>query len=158
MILRVKPAFHFEHIAKMQDELISAQALLMQLQAFAKNNPQIPSLQVKTKNLRHEIEIETARVAGGNRSLANKAAEYQRLALEREFANTQLGSVLGSLEQARNEAQRKQLYLERIVQPSKPDMAMEPRRIRGILATFLLSLITWSILTMLVAGVKEHQD
>jgi capsular polysaccharide transport system permease protein len=151
-------SIHFEHIAKMQDELISSQALLMQLQAFAKNNPQIPSLQVKTKNLRHEIEIETARVAGGNRSLANKAAEYQRLALEREFANTQLGSVLASLEQARNDAQRKQLYLERIVQPSKPDMAMEPRRIRSIFATFLLSLITWSILTMLVAGVREHQD
>ena len=148
----------FQQIAKLQDELLATQAQLKQLQTFAKNNPQIPSLQLRVKNLRQEIAAETDRVAGGDRSLAKKAAEYQRLALEREFADKQLGSTLASLEQARNEAQRKQLYLERIVQPSKPDMAMEPRRIRNIIATLLLGLIFWGILSILVAGVKEHAD
>jgi capsular polysaccharide transport system permease protein len=147
-----------QQIAKLQDELIATQALLTQLQAFTKNNPQIPSLQQRAQNLRQEIDAETIRVAGGDRSLANKAAEYQRLALEREFADKQLASALASLEQARNEAQRKQLYLERIVQPSKPDMAMEPRRIRGILATFMLGLVVWGVLTMLLAGVREHRN
>jgi capsular polysaccharide transport system permease protein len=97
-----------------------------------------------------------ARVAGGDKSLANKAADFQRLLLEREFADRQLGSALASLEQARNEAQRKQLYLERIVQPNKPDYPLEPRRIRGILTTLILGLIAWGILNLLVAGVKEH--
>jgi len=147
-----------QQIAKLQDELIATQAQLTQLQAFTKDNPQIPSLQQRVQNLRQAIDAETSRVAGGDRSLANKAAEYQRLALEREFADKQLASALVSLEQARNEAQRKQLYLERIVQPSKPDKAMEPRRIRSILATLVLGLIAWGILTMLIAGVKEHQD
>ena len=151
-------AIQLQQIAKMQDELIATQAQLTQLQTFTKNNPQIPSLQQRVQNLRQEIDAETTRVAGGDHSLANKAAEYQRLALEREFADKQLGSALVSLEQARNEAQRKQLYLERIVQPSKPDMAMEPRRIRNILATFILGLIVWGVLTMLLAGVREHQD
>lgn len=149
---------HFEQIVRLQDELNATQALLTQLQAFAKNNPQIPSLQLRAKTLQQEIDVETARVVGGNRSLAKKAAEYQRFALEREFADTQLGSALASLEQARNEAQRKQLYLERIVQPSKPDMAMEPRRIRGVLATLVIGLVAWGVLTMLIAGVREHQD
>ena len=63
-----------------------------------------------------------------------------------------------SLDQARNEAQRKQLYLERIVQPSMPDKSMEPRRIRGVLSTFLLGFILWGVLAMLFAGVREHQD
>jgi capsular polysaccharide transport system permease protein len=147
-----------QQIAKLQDELIATQAQLVQLQTFTKNNPQIPSLQLRVQNLRQEIDAETNRVAGGDRSLAKKAAEYQRLALEREFADKQLGSTLVSLEQARNEAQRKQLYLERIVQPSKPDMAMEPRRVRSILATFMLGLVVWGVLTMLFAGVREHQD
>lgn len=151
-------AIHLQQIAKLQDELIATQALLTQLQTFTKNNPQIPSLQQRAQNLRQEIDAETTRVAGGDRSLANKAAEYQRLALDREFADKQLASALASLEQARNEAQRKQLYLERIVQPSKPDMAMEPRRIRGILATFMLGLVVWGVLTMLLAGVREHRD
>ena len=147
-----------QQIAKLQDELLAAQAQLVQLQTFTKNNPQIPSMQLRVQNLRKEIDAETRQVTGGNRSLANKAAEYQRLALEREFADKQLGSALASLEQARIEAQRKQLYLERIVQPSKPDMAMEPRRIRGVLSTLVLGLIAWGVLSLLIAGVKEHQD
>jgi capsular polysaccharide transport system permease protein len=147
-----------EQVARLQSELITTQALLVQLQNFAKNNPQIPSLQLRAKNLREQIDVETTQVAGGARSLANKAAEYQRLALDREFARTQLGSAVASLELARNEAQRKQLYLERIVQPSKPDRAMEPRRIRGVFSTFVLGLIVWGVLTLLIAGVKEHQD
>jgi capsular polysaccharide transport system permease protein len=108
--------------------------------------------------LQMEIEGENNKVAGGERSLANKAAEYQRLQLERDFADKQLASTMATLEQARNDAVRKQLYLERIVQPSKPDKAMEPRRIRGVIATLLLGLVAWGVLTMLIAGVKEHQD
>jgi capsular polysaccharide transport system permease protein len=65
---------------------------------------------------------------------------------------------MASLEQARNEAQRKQLYLERIVQPNKPDIAIEPQRIRSILTTFVVGLIAWGILSILVAGVREHHD
>lgn len=147
-----------QQIAKMQDELIATQSQLSQLQTFTKNNPQIPTLQQRVKSLRQEIDEETGSVAGSGSSLANKAAEFQRLALEREFADKQLASALASLEQARSEAQRKQLYLERIVQPNKPDAAIEPRRIRGVLATVALGLISWGILTMLIAGVREHQD
>ena len=151
-------AMELEQIVKMQDELIATQALLTQLLTFAKENPQIPSLQLKIKNLKQDIVTETIQVAGGDHSLANKAAQYQRLALERDFADKLLASAMVSLDQARNEAQRKQLYLERIVQPSMPDKSMEPRRIRGVLSTFLLGFILWGVLAMLFAGVREHQD
>ena len=104
------------------------------------------------------MAAETTKVTGGALSLANKAAEYQRLALEREFADKQLASALASLEQARSEAQRKQVYIERIAQPSLPDIALEPRRLRSIVATFVLGLVAWGILSMLLAGVREHQD
>ena len=151
-------SIELQQVATLQEELLTTQAQLVQLQTFTKNNPQIPSLQLRVQNLKQEISKETTQVAGGNNSMANKAAEYQRLALEREFADKQLASTLVSLEQARNEAQRKQLYLERIVQPSKPDKAMEPRRLRGILSTFILGFISWGVLSMLLAGVREHQD
>ena len=97
-------------------------------------------------------------MAGGERSLSSKAAEYERLTLDRSFADKQLAVALTSLEQARNDAQRKQLYLERIVQPSLPDVAVEPRRLRGVLATLLLGLIAWGILSLLLAGVLEHHS
>ena len=53
---------------------------------------------------------------------------------------------------------RKQVYIERIVQPSLPDIAIEPKRLRSILATFVFGLVAWGILSMLLAGVREHQD
>ena len=53
---------------------------------------------------------------------------------------------------------RQQAYLERIAQPSLPDVAQEPRRLRSVLATFVLGLVAWGILAMLLAGVREHQD
>ena len=60
-------------------------------------NPQIPALEKRASTLQAEMEVETTKVAGGERSLANKAAEFQRLALEREFADKQLASALATV-------------------------------------------------------------
>jgi capsular polysaccharide transport system permease protein len=35
---------------------------------------------------------------------------------------------------------------------------MEPRRIRGVVTTFLLGLVLWGVLALVVAGVREHVD
>ena len=147
-----------QQVAKIQDELIATTTQLAQLKAFTPQNPQIESLENRAKILRSEIAKETGKVTGDAKSLSNKAVEFQRLALEADLANKQLASALASLESARNEAQRQQVYLERIAQPSLPDVAQEPRRVRSIFSTFLLGLMAWGILSMLVAGVREHQD
>jgi capsule polysaccharide export protein KpsE/RkpR len=39
-----------------------------------------------------------------------------------------------------------------------PDEPEEPRRLRGIFATFVLGLVAWGVLSMLLAGIREHQD
>jgi capsular polysaccharide transport system permease protein len=147
-----------QQVSKLQDELIATKAQLTQIRLLTKNNPQVPILQKRVDLLQAEIAAETAKVTGGERSLSGRAAEYERLVLERSFADKQLATALASLEQARNEALRKQLYLERIVQPVKPDKAMEPRRFVAIFATFAVGMIGWGILTMLIAGVREHHD
>lgn len=145
-------------VSKLQDELIAARVQLQQLQALAPENPQIPLLRTRIAGLTRQIDSELGRVAGGQRSLSANAVRYQRLALDREYADKRLTAALASLQEARNEARRKQAYVERIVQPNLPDEAEEPRRLRGILATFVLGLIAYGILTMLFAGVREHRD
>lgn len=92
----------------------------------------------------------------GNADNANFIAKFQQLQLERDTAEKQLASAIAALEQARIDAQRKRLYIERIVEPNLPDYPLEPKRIFGILTTFLLSLIIWGVVRMFVAGVKEH--
>ena len=147
-----------QQISKLQDELIASKTQLSQVQAFTPDSPQLPALKNRIGSIQASIESEMAKVAGGSTSLTNKAVEYEMLALERAVADKQLAAAMASLEQARSDAQRKQLYLERIVQPNKPDIAIEPYRLRGILSVFLLGLVVWGILTMLIAGVREHHD
>lgn len=143
-------------VSKLQDELIGARTQLQQLRSMAPDNPQVPILEVRINSLSREIDEQLGLVAGSRRSLSANAAQFQRLELEREFADRRLAAAMNSLEEARNDARRKQAYVERIVQPSLPDEAVEPKRLRGILATLLLGLVAWAVLKMLLAGIREH--
>lgn len=147
-----------QKISKLQEELIGNETQIAQLVLLAKDNPQIPALKERSRTIQNEISNEQSVLSGSQASLSSKSSEFHRLALEKEFADKQLSSAMASMELARNEAQRKQIYLERIVQPSLPDVAMEPKRARGVLATFILGLILWGVLSMLTASIKEHMD
>ncbi|MCL6697310.1 hypothetical protein LZ496_00700 [Sphingomonas sp. NSE70-1] len=143
-------------VSKLQDELIAARSLLAQLRQAAPQNPQIPSVLSQIATLQREMGREQAKAVGSTRSLAGNAVRYQQLELENEFAGKQLAGALASFEEAQNEARRKQAYVERIVDPSLPDEALEPRRLRGIFATLIIGLIAYGILRMLLAGIREH--
>lgn len=145
-------------ISKLQDELIGARMQLLQLSSAAAQNPQIPLLKIRIRGLERAIDEQLGTIAGNSSSLSATAAQYQRFQLEREFADRQLAASLTALQDARNEARRQRAYVERIAQPSLPDDAMEPRRIRGILATMVFGLVAWGVLSMLLAGVREHRD
>ncbi len=151
-------AIPLQAVAKLNEALLATKTQLLQLQMSASNNPQIPSLKMRVQALEQAITRESQQVTGGITSLAGKSADYARLVLEKEFTGKMLASAMTSLEQARNEAQHQQLYLERVAEPSRPDKATEPRRVRGIAAVFAIGLILWGVLSMLVAGVREHQD
>jgi capsular polysaccharide transport system permease protein len=149
-------AAQMQMISKLQDSLIAAKTELSQLQRYTPLNPRIPVVSTQIGTIQHEIDVELGKVAGNRRSLAASTVPYQRLTLESEFADKQLAAALASLEEARNESQRKQAYVERIVQPNVPDSPLEPRRLRDIIATLALSLVAYAILRMLLAGVREH--
>jgi capsular polysaccharide transport system permease protein len=144
-------------ISKLQDELIGARMQLLQLSAAASQNPQIPLLKVRITGLQQAINEQLGQVAGNTGSLSATAVQYQRLQLQREFTDRQLAAAMAALQDARNEARRQRAYVERVAQPSLPDAAMEPRRIRGFLATVIVGLVAWGILAMLLAGVREHK-
>ncbi|KQN10205.1 hypothetical protein ASE85_04635 [Sphingobium sp. Leaf26] len=145
-------------ISKLQDDMISTKTQLVQLQMLTPQNPQVPVLRARIAELNREIAAQTGLVAGNQKSLAASAAQFQRLQLESQLADRDLGAAMTSLQEARNEARRKQAYVERIVQPSLPDNASAPKRLRGIISTFIVGLVLWAISSMLLAGVREHSD
>ncbi|AQQ19241.1 hypothetical protein [Burkholderia cenocepacia] len=151
-------ALQLQQISALQTQMFGEQTKLSQLQSLSPQNPQIPALKTSIESIQKQIQDATGGVTGGKASLSNKAAKYARLELDAQFADKQLASTMAALENARADAQRKQLYLERLVQPNTPDIAIEPKRIRSIFEVFALGTIAWGILTLLLAGVREHHD
>ncbi|WP_175957927.1 hypothetical protein [Burkholderia sp. BCC0405] len=151
-------ALQLQQVAGLQSQLYAAQSQLLQLEAIAPKNPQIPVLRTNIAALQKQIEGTTGGVVGSKNSLSDKAARYARLQLDAQFAEKQLASALTNLENAKAEAEKKQLYLERLVQPNTPDVAIEPKRLKSIFEVFALGMITWGVLSLLLAGVREHHD
>jgi len=151
-------AIQLESVAKIQQELVSSEAELAQLKKISPDNPQISSLNGRIESLRASISSEAAKVTSAQGSFSARAPNYERLALDVEFSDKQLGVALAGLESARAEAAQKQLYLERLVQPNLPDKAMEPKRFRSTLTVLIISIILWAVASILIASVREHTD
>lgn len=151
-------ALQLQQVASLQSQMFAAQTQLVQLQSIAPQNPQVASLKKSIETLEKQIQSATGGVAGGSNSLSQKAAGYARLQLDSQFADKQLASAMAALENARGEASRKQLYLERLVQPNLPDVAIEPKRLKGIFEVFALGMLIWGVLSLLLSGIREHHD
>ncbi len=145
-----------ELIGRLSAELAVVTAQLRELEAASANSPQIPGLYRRAAALESQIAIERSRISNSSDGLASKIADFERLNLERDFAVKALASAGTSLELARNDARRQQLYLERVVEPRTADYALQPRRIRNVALTFVVSGLVFFIGWLFVAGIKEH--
>jgi capsular polysaccharide transport system permease protein len=151
-------AMQLQGVARLRDELLAARAQLEQIRRVAPDNPQVPVLEVRVRSLEKAIAEDSASVVARAGGLSGKSEVFDRLTLEKTFADRQLAAALAALDTARNEAARKQLYLERLVQPHLPDQAVEPRRVRGVLTVFFVGLLLWGIVSLVVASIREHQN
>lgn len=145
-------------ISKLQDQLIKEQIQLSQMLASTPANSQIPLLRKGIEELKGEITRQTAKIVGGQSSLASKSVSYEKISLDKTFAEKELAASLAALEQSRVQAQKQQLFLETIANPSLPDQALEPKRWRGVLATLVVGLLLWGVLSVIVGGIREHHD
>jgi capsular polysaccharide transport system permease protein len=151
-------AIQLQGVAKLREELMVAQAQLDQVRRVSPGNPQVAGLEARVRDLRKAVDDENARVLSPESGLSSKSPVYDRIALEKVFAERQLAGALAALDSARNEAARKQLYLERLVQPHRPDRAVEPRRLRAVLTVLALGIVLWGIVSLVIASVREHTD
>lgn len=151
-------ALQLEGVAKIQQDLLAAQSQLEDMIATAPQNPQVPLLRQRVAQLQRALGAENAKLTGDRGSLATKSPVYDRLQLDQTLAGKQLAAAYESLETARSEARRKQLYLERLVQPNLQDKADQPHRLRGVLTVLIVGLVAWGILRLIIASVREHVD
>ena len=145
-----------ELLAQMNAQLANAKAQLAEVIKNSPNSPQIPLVRTRIGSLEKLILEERAKITGDSNSVATALGEYERLDVQRMLAEKQLASAYTSLEAARLEAQRQQLYLETIAQPNLADYPLYPRRALSFGVIAASCVLAYGIAWLLVAGVREH--
>ena len=146
-----------ETIGKLSFESAQVNAQLAEAQRNSPQGPQIANLRNRIQAIDQQIVEEKRRIGGSAQALAPIIADYERLVLEREFADRALASALASLENARIDSQRQQLYLERVVEPHAADYPAQPKRLMWIAIVIMLSGSVFSILRSLINNIRAHE-
>jgi capsular polysaccharide transport system permease protein len=149
-------AIVLEVIGKLSTALADARANLDELRASSPSSPNLPSMKRQVGAIEGQIALERSRVGSASDALANKIAEYEKLNLEREFSIRALSQSVASLEQARLEAWRQQLFLERVVEPGAADYATMPQRWRMGFTVFGFNVLGLAVGWLIVTGLREH--
>lgn len=147
-----------ELIASLRANLANLQAERAQIAAMAPDSPQLPSINTRIAAYERQIEAERVKIVGSSASLAPKVGAYEDLVTARELADRQLAVASTALSSAEQEVRRQQLYLERIVNPNRPDKAAEPRRLMSIFTVFLTTMLAYGVGWLIYAGVREHRQ
>ena len=145
-----------ELVGQMNALQTNARAQLGELLTNSPNSPQIPLVKTRIASLDKLIAEERTKLSGASDSVVATLTEYERLNLQRELGEKALASAFTSLEAARIEAQRQQLYLETISQPNLADYPLYPKRIVCFVTVFASCLLVYGIAWLLVANVREH--
>jgi capsular polysaccharide transport system permease protein len=145
-----------ELIGQMSAAQATARQQLGELLKNSPNSPQIPLIQTRIASLDKLIAEERAKLSGETNSVVATLTEYERLTLDRELAEKALASAFTSLEAARLEAQRQQLYIETIAQPNLADYPLYPKRVVSFGMVLASCLLAYGIIWLLVVSAREH--
>jgi capsular polysaccharide transport system permease protein len=146
-----------DNIGRLEGALAQARAELAEAQRFARaDNPRLLQLRNRIEALNGQIAEERGRLANRNEGFSQQVGEYELLNVERELARAQLASATASLEQARGDAQRQQIFLLRVVEPNLAEYARYPKATLSILYIFACLSVGYGLAWLLIAGMREH--
>lgn len=147
-----------ETITRLALDIAQTNAQIAQMRAASPDSPQVAALQARVTAFEDQLQKERQSLAGNDQSLAPKMAEYERLILEREFAERTFASTQAAYDLARIEAERQRLFLERISVPTASDYATYPNRLMNIAIVFILAWMVYALLRRFVDDTNAHGE
>ena len=145
-------------ITRLALEIAQSKAQLAELEDTSPDSPQASGLRLRIEAFESQVRDERSALAGADTSLAPLIAEYDRLILEREFAEREFVSAQNILALARVDAERQRLFLELVSMPVLTDYPEYPWRLLNILIVFVISYIICSIVRRLLDDVRAHAE
>ena len=92
-----------------------------------------------------------------NMTQSGQVTAYETLLVQRETAEAILVSATTAFDAARAVAQQREKYVVRVVNPSRPDRAAEPRRFLDFLMVMLFAVAGYAIVSLAIAGIRDHR-
>lgn len=142
--------------AKLADLQTSRAAMLGYLMPDSAN---IAELNLQIGAVERQIAREKARLTSvSGKTLNRTVEEYQRLKMAAEFSQDIYQTALVALEKGRFEAARTLKKMSILQSPTRPEYALEPRRLYNSTVSLLAILLTAGILQLLAAIIRDHKD
>lgn len=146
-----------DNIGRLEGALAQARAELAEAQRFARaDNPRLLQLRNRVEALNGQVAEERRRFGGADDRVSQQVGEFERLSVERELARAQLASAAASLERARGDAQRQQIFLLRVVEPNLAEYARYPKASLTVLYVFACLSVGYGLAWLMIAGMREH--
>ena len=144
--------------SKLEQELAITDAQIATLRNYMQpDNPQIKSLESRSAALRQQVGVQSNRITDPtNSTLAGINDQYSALIIQRDFNLKRLEVTLTAMESAQAEALKKRRYLLRIVEPTLPQQATEPRKLREVLTIFFALLTIYTLGSLIISAIKDH--
>ncbi|WGH80218.1 capsule biosynthesis protein [Jannaschia ovalis] len=94
---------------------------------------------------------------GDGAAFADVVGEYERLQVDREFAEQSYTAALAGLEVARAEARRQSRYLAAHIRPTTPESARHPQRILLLGLVALFAAMLWALGTLAIYALRDRR-
>lgn len=155
-----------EMIAGLDQRVVAKEAEKKTLETYLNaSSPRIRLLSQEIGALKTQIAAERQRLGGGAAAgeagarddrLAVRIGDYTDLKLEEEFANKFYTTAMAGLEQARQDADQKHMYLATFITPTLSEQAQYPHRYLYSLGVFLLLLGLWTVAVLMYYNVRDR--
>jgi capsular polysaccharide transport system permease protein len=126
------------------------------------SDPRMTQLERRVEVIKSRIAAERDKLGigvteAGDKVYADIVAEYERLTVDREFAEKSYVSALAAYDAAKAEARRKSRYLAAHVLPTKAESSRYPERstILAVIGVFLF--LAWSITILVAWSIKDRR-
>ena len=145
-------------VTGIETRLIEARALFGEKRGYLReSSAELIGLRNRITALERQLSLERGRLVGtGENQASGLFEEYGPLALRHELAQQRYAAALGSLENARLEAQRQKQYLVTFIPPSLPDEAVEPHRLYGVLTVAVFALLLHLVGGLMWSALRDH--
>jgi capsular polysaccharide transport system permease protein len=148
-------------VGRIRDELVRAETELSTIKHYMRADaPSVRMLEARIQSLQDQQRSVESEVTNTERSrsevLSRVMGSYERLESERTFAEKAYQHALEALDRSRMNADRQQVFIASFVQPSLPEEALYPRRLRSVVIVLFLCCAVWAIGAIIVQTVREH--